>query len=131
MLKADLLHLGSRGNAVLQLQNRLQQLGYYDGSVDGLFGPATQAAVTAFQASQKLEPDGIVRNQTWTELILATTPGLALELEILPMPPLSELSFIRPAPPPSSIWLVVMPLIPLVGGLLTFLKQFFKPQQSP
>lgn len=131
MLKADLLQLGSRGSAVLQLQNRLQQLGYYDGSVDGLFGPATQAAVMAFQASQKLEPNGIVRNQTWTDLILATTPGLALELEILPIPPLSELSFIRSAPPPSSIWLVIMPLIPLVGGLLAYLKQFFKPQRSP
>ena len=35
---------------VRQLQNLLQYLGYYEGNVDGISGPLTEAAVAAFRA---------------------------------------------------------------------------------
>ncbi|MBR4711649.1 MAG: peptidoglycan-binding protein [Clostridia bacterium] len=40
---------GSRGSAVRWVQTALRMLGYYNGSVDGVFGPATVRAVNAFQ----------------------------------------------------------------------------------
>ena len=36
------LRSGAQGEAVWQLQERLQALGYWTGSVDGQFGPATK-----------------------------------------------------------------------------------------
>lgn len=45
------LTLGSNGEAVVDLQRRLQALKLYVGSLDGKFGPKTEAAVKAFQRS--------------------------------------------------------------------------------
>ena len=47
------------GPAVLDVQKRLTALGYAPGAVDGRYGPATAAAVKAFQRDRKLEVDGI------------------------------------------------------------------------
>ncbi|MBQ8074162.1 MAG: peptidoglycan-binding protein, partial [Clostridia bacterium] len=52
------LENGSTGAAVRKLQERLKQLGYYSGSVDGSFGDGTEAAVMAFQLRNKLTVDG-------------------------------------------------------------------------
>lgn len=65
------LREGATGTQVQQLQQRLQQLGFNPGSADGAFGPATKAAVIAFQRFRNLEADGIVGTQTWTALNLA------------------------------------------------------------
>ncbi len=46
---------------VLELQRRLQQQGFYAGPLDGLMGPATQAAIEAAQRAYQLNPDDIVR----------------------------------------------------------------------
>ena len=40
---------GSRGEEVRLLQLALQRLGYLPGRPDGIFGPATAAAVIRFQ----------------------------------------------------------------------------------
>ena len=45
---------------VRALQRRLVKLGYRPGSIDGLFGPRTQAAVIAFQRKHDLRQTGIV-----------------------------------------------------------------------
>ena len=41
--------LGSRGEEVRQVQQKLKSLGYYKGSVDGIFGVQTKTAVQKFQ----------------------------------------------------------------------------------
>ena len=40
---------------------------------DGAFGPATEAAVKAFQRAHDLTPDGIVGRDTWTKLVATWT----------------------------------------------------------
>ena len=47
------------GPAVLDVQKRLTALGYAPGALDGRYGPATAAAVKAFQRDRRLEVDGI------------------------------------------------------------------------
>lgn len=46
--------------AVLEYQRQLQDLGYYDGKLDGIRGPKTDKAVEAFQKDQDLTVDSIV-----------------------------------------------------------------------
>ena len=56
--------LGSSGDEVKSIQRKLSSLGYYNGSVDGIYGTATKSAVTAFQRSCGITADGICGNQT-------------------------------------------------------------------
>ena len=58
---------GDTGPAVQTLQTRLNVWGA-NLTVDGDFGPATLAAVKAFQTQQNLTVDGIVGPQTWAAL---------------------------------------------------------------
>jgi hypothetical protein len=62
------LRLNSRGEAVSQLQERLQQLGHYTGAIDGIYGQLTFAAVTKFQQAEGLTVDGIAGPITWSRL---------------------------------------------------------------
>ncbi|MFW6264308.1 MAG: peptidoglycan-binding domain-containing protein [Cyanobacteriota bacterium] len=56
----NFLTVGSRGQAVAELQKRLKALGYFEGPITGYFGEQTQNAVIRFQQEQELRPDGIV-----------------------------------------------------------------------
>lgn len=67
------LHNDSRGHAVVELQQRLTAHGHAL-TPDGIFGPRTQAAVTAFQTQHGLPADGIVGPRTWNAL-LAGSPS--------------------------------------------------------
>ena len=62
------LRKGSEGEAVKELQARLNELGYDCGTVDGKFGSKTLNAVIKFQTLNELEPDGIVGQKTWAKL---------------------------------------------------------------
>lgn len=59
-----ILTKGSRGIKVIELQNNLKILGYYNGAVDGKFGSGTENAVVAFQKVYGLKADGIVGSNT-------------------------------------------------------------------
>ncbi len=61
---ATLSSLGSRGQEVRQVQRKLQNLGFYSGSVDGVYGTATQKAVRQFQKNCGLTIDGIAGRKT-------------------------------------------------------------------
>ena len=58
------LHNGSQGEKVWQLQERLKALGYYEGEVDGQFGPGTRDAVITFQKKNGLDADGLAGEET-------------------------------------------------------------------
>ena len=63
------IKVGSRGTDVTYLQQRLTELGYNVGKVDGIFGALTLAAVKLFQAASGLVADGIVGPLTWAEIL--------------------------------------------------------------
>lgn len=58
-----MLKLESEGDAVTELQERLEKLGYLD-KVTGYFGTDTEAAVKAFQKNNDLTEDGKVGQAT-------------------------------------------------------------------
>lgn len=60
--------LGSKGDEVRKIQERLKALGYYRGPVDGEFGGGTEAAVKAFQGAKRLEVDGVAGPITWNAI---------------------------------------------------------------
>jgi len=63
------LRWGSTGQAVKTLQWRLQQWGYYQGSIDGVYGAQTYRAVVNFQTKNGIYPaDGVVGASTWRAL---------------------------------------------------------------
>lgn len=63
-----MLKRGSSGSKVIELQKTLKSKGFNTGLIDGNFGPGTEAAVIAFQKSQRLLADGIVGVQTFRAL---------------------------------------------------------------
>jgi len=68
---------GAMGESVTRLQQRLQELGYYTGTVDGQFGPGTRTAVTMFQQQHGLQADGIVGPDT-NEMLYSASAKLAV-----------------------------------------------------
>jgi len=64
-----ILRLGMRNPEVRRLQQRLKQLGFLTGDIDGDFGVVTEAAVKAAQQRYGLEADGVVGGATWEALL--------------------------------------------------------------
>lgn len=59
-----LSRLGSRGEEVRKIQQKLKNWGYYSGGVDGIYGTQTQNAVKSFQRKNGLTADGIAGKTT-------------------------------------------------------------------
>jgi len=55
---------GSSGSMVTQIQEKLKSWGYYNGTVDGVFGSRTEKAVISFQRKNGLTADGVVGSGT-------------------------------------------------------------------
>jgi hypothetical protein len=53
---------------IADVQAELQQMGYYKGEVDGLLGPLTRQALTAYQADQGLAPTAAIDEPTLDSL---------------------------------------------------------------
>ncbi|AXC14501.1 Phage endolysin [Acidisarcina polymorpha] len=72
----DILKLHSSGADVVILQEALIAAGFSPGSVDGSFGPGTEAAVLAFQSSEGLARDGTAGPGTARALGLTSIPEI-------------------------------------------------------
>ncbi len=68
--------LGDRNNPTVRLLQRLLNTLGYNLTIDGDFGPKTEAAVKKFQKEQGIPVDGIAGPQTWT-VIDTRTSGAA------------------------------------------------------
>jgi peptidoglycan hydrolase-like protein with peptidoglycan-binding domain len=82
------LRIGSRGNDVTLLQERLTDLGFYFGPITGYFGRLTSSAVRVFQASHGLESVGAVGPLTLAALnqgsaVSATLATISMEGKLL------------------------------------------------
>ncbi len=64
------LSRNSRGYDVERLQITLNEIGYGNLVVDGIFGSNTEEAVKQFQKDMSLEVDGIVGQNTWYVLLI-------------------------------------------------------------
>ena len=67
-VKVPSLKKNATGGSVRALQAVLSAKGHAT-TVDGSFGPATEASVKAYQKSRGLTADGICGQQTWTALL--------------------------------------------------------------
>ncbi|MBQ8295260.1 MAG: spore cortex-lytic enzyme [Clostridia bacterium] len=76
-MTAAVLRQGTKGGEVKEVQRRLKLWGYYNGSVDGVFGAGTKSAVIAFQKKNGLTADGVVGAATYKAL------GMTNSYEIL------------------------------------------------
>ena len=66
--------VGDRGQEVIEIQKQLAVLHYNVGTVDGVFGPATEKALKDFQAAKGLKVDGIVNDVTYRNLLNKDLP---------------------------------------------------------
>ncbi len=65
------LRSGYSGQDVLTVQRRLKELGYYTGTLDGVYGKGSISAVQAFQRNNKLTADGLAGKSTFKALFSA------------------------------------------------------------
>ena len=78
------INLNATGDAVTELQKRLQELGYYTGKVTGEYDKATKKAVAAFQKKNGLKSDGVAGADT--RLAIASEEALPANATPTPKP---------------------------------------------
>ena len=61
---SQVVERGAFGDDVIELQARLQYIGYYNGAIDGVFGYGTYWALRNFQQDYGLDVDGIAGAST-------------------------------------------------------------------
>ena len=71
------LNVGDSGEAVLDLQRRLVELGYANGTPNGKYGKATISAVAFYQQCNGLEPDGLA--SAWLQSVLFSNQALTYQ----------------------------------------------------
>lgn len=93
------LQLGSSGPDVVKLQQTLKEHGFDPGNIDGEFGRGTEAAVLAFQKSERLFADGIAGPRTLAALglveptVVSAVPGVTVTVvsEMFPHTPIGNI----------------------------------------
>lgn len=69
------LRKGYTGDDVRSVQSMLQELGFYSGSLDGVYGTGSVAAVKSFQQKNGLTADGLAGLQTFNKLFSSSANG--------------------------------------------------------
>ena len=92
------LKRGNRGEAVIELQKKLQSQGYYTGKITGFYGSETRAAVSKFQQAKGLKVDGIAGPRTLSALPSKSseTPQSTANKNPLLPPTQSEVDPVKP-----------------------------------
>jgi putative chitinase len=78
-----LLKVGSKGNEVKQLQEKLGL------TADGSFGPGTEKAVKEWQTANGLTADGLVGDGTWSKMFGGVSTPVAAPVSNVVIPPSS------------------------------------------
>lgn len=78
----SVIRKGEHSDRVTAAQERLLELGYYDGVIDGQFGNGTEEAVRLFQRQNGLDVDGIIGAQT----LAAVMDENAARITVTPTP---------------------------------------------
>jgi len=73
------------GEDIAELQSRLLELGYYTGTIDGVFGPATAAAVIEAREMYDMAAVPVVDAGLWA--ILSADPDVVITKKKMPPPP--------------------------------------------
>ena len=94
---AIVIQIGTRGTAVLSLQKRLTELGYYAAKMDSDYKAADRDAVRAFQKNNGIKADGVAGYETQNVLYSASAvPGSQFTPTSTPAPtPAPALSTLR------------------------------------
>lgn len=71
--KTAISYYGSRGTEVTQIQTRLKKWGYYNGTIDGIYGYKTYTAVKYFQSKNGLTADGVAGSKTLAAMGISST----------------------------------------------------------
>lgn len=74
------LKKGDTGEVVAVLQQFLERLGLFQGTIDGIYGPIVAKSIQAFQKKSGIDSDGIVGPRTWEALQKA---GLTIDSSLL------------------------------------------------
>ncbi|MEA5013542.1 MAG: peptidoglycan-binding protein [Candidatus Limiplasma sp.] len=98
---------GAKGQNVKQVQQKLTELGYFDGPISGNYMTQTMDAVKKFQVNNGIKADGITGEETWN--LLFNDPEV-LDVSATPRPtPV-------PTPVPYAITVDVRNQVVLVNG---------------
>ena len=99
-MPAPVLRVGSKGDAVKELQARLQTLGYDPGEIDGQYGNGTRNAVRLFQQVNGLEADGIFGTESSD--VLYSAAALPCPATATPAPTAEPTAAPTPSPAPEA-----------------------------
>ena len=113
------LVMGDRNDTVVNVQKRLQELGYYQGEIDGAYGNQSRQAVEQFQYQNGLTVDGIAGRYTQTILfeyadvvaapVVTNTPAFYPDETLAPLPPTATPSAVLTSTPAPTITLPPTP----------------------
>lgn len=76
---ASAFYLGSRGERVIKIQERLCEWGYFSGEPNGFFCFGTRSALRKFQKSQGINPSGRTDFGTLSALDISSRTALCFE----------------------------------------------------
>src|SRR5690625_5626133 len=68
-MEAEVKQFGETGELVQHLQHTLNNLGYYDDEIDGVFGLLTEHALKKYQSTKNISVTGQADEETMRELI--------------------------------------------------------------
>ncbi len=77
------LKAGMKGDDVVDLQQKLKKLGYFNEECTGYFGEVTEAAVIAFQREYNISADGVFGNESYKLLASLTADTITDTLQIV------------------------------------------------